>query len=910
MRTDHYLKAELYHKIQTDPTIFEFLESASLDGIWYWDLEHPENEWMSPKFWRTLGYDPSEKKHLSSEWQDLIHPEDRLVATENFVKHCENPDHPYDQVVRYLHKDGSMVWIRCRGIAIRDEKGKPIRMLGAHVDLTQLNLLIETEKRHSAMIENISDVIETIDAAGIVQYISPNVQRFFGWHPYDLIGQEAALHFDSKDLSKLREAFQGLLSQEKAVITFTCAMKCKDGSLKKIELTAKNMVDDERLHSILLNYRDITERIEAEIAIRESREKFKQISETVEEVFYLVDPQNSQMLYANSAYEKIWGKSLESLYENPKSFLDAIHEEDKARILEAFVKGLKTGHFNEEYRVVRPDGDIRWVRSKSLPVKNSEGVVYRHTGTAIDITEYKNTQEKLNGYLKDLLESQRIAHIGTWRLDVASNEVVWSEELYKMYGFDPKKPVPPYTEHMKLFTPESWTRLSRALEKTRTLGIPYELELMTVTQSGSNGWMWVRGEAERNASGDIVSIWGAAQDITLYKEAELALLKAKETAEAASAAKSQFLSNMSHEIRTPMNGFLGTLQLLSETHLSEEQEELVEIATQSAKSLLNLVNDILDYSRIESDKMILKEACFDLRTVIMEVVKLFKNSAESVGLKFEVVFSSDIPRQLLGDAFRLKQVLSNLLGNAIKFTPKGKITLEVKAIGQKDLHPTHLMFAVKDTGIGISSENQKSLFTRFSQVDASNTRIYGGSGLGLSICKGIVEKMGGEIWVTSSENKGSTFFFTCRFERAGEEKQAADEDAEKREILQAGVSILLVEDDPISRLIMGKIAQKNNWTIEYATNGKEALKCFIERKFDAIFMDIQMPEMNGYEATEKIRALEKQMPKKTPIIAMTAYAVEGDFERCVMAGMDDYVTKPVDFKGLQLLVDKWCKRGL
>lgn len=276
--------------------------------------------------------------------------------------------------------------------------------------------------------------------------------------------------------------------------------------------------------------------------------------------------------------------------------------------------------------------------------------------------------------------------------------------------------------------------------------------------------MWVRGEAERDDDGKIIGVWGSAQDITAYKKTEHALIKAKEAAEAANEAKSLFLSIMSHEIRTPMNGFMGTLQLLERSELTEDQRELVDIAQSSAKSLLCLVNDILDYSRIESGKMPLNPVDFQLHVLIKETIDFFKVSADASALEVTWQIHKEVPLNLKGDAFRLKQVLSNLLGNAIKFTEKGYVKLDLLLVYEDKAH-VKLQFIIKDSGLGISHEAIDHLFNRFHQLDSSSTRKYGGSGLGLSICKGLVEKMGGEIWVESILGQGSSFYFTCILEK-------------------------------------------------------------------------------------------------------------------------------------------------
>jgi len=675
---------------------------------------------------------------------------------------------------------------------------------------------------------------------------------------------------------------------------------------------------------------DITDQKKKEEAIRKSEEKFRQISESINEVFWLRSADDSELLYINPAYEKVWGKTCQSLYDHPQSFIDSVYDLDRPAVFAEIEKQKKSKEFILDYRIVRPDGMLRWVNVKTIPVKNHVGEIISRTGIAVDITEYKSIEEQLKNNLKDLMESQRIAHLGTWRLDLETNHVVWSEELYRMFGFDPSLPVPDYTEHMKLFTPESWDQLSSAIKGTRTTGIPYVLELEMVIRDGSNGWMWVRGEAETNSEGRIIAIWGAAQNITAYKAAEKELIKAKENAVNADAAKSQFLSNMSHEIRTPMNGFMGVIQLMQTTELTEEQQNYLRIAKASTDRLLNVIHNILEYSRIEVGKIQLEKTTFSLRKMICDAIDLFKVSTENIGLRIDISIENDVPEHLVGDSFRLNQIMSNLIGNAVKFTQKGSIIIDVKVASRERVPAVEmtkgsinidvknskvqnndeimLKFVVKDTGIGIPLDKVDSLFQRFSQVNSSTTRVYGGSGLGLSICKGLVEKMGGEIWVESIEGEGSSFYFTCVFEKAVEQidfKEPITAVMQPQE--RKDISILIVEDDAVCRTVVEKFATRKGWKFTIAENGKQAIDIFKLNSFDIVLLDVQMPVMNGYETTGVFRGLESLKETYTPIIAMTAFALKGDREKCLEAGMDDYLSKPVDIDEFYAIVEKWTK---
>ncbi len=426
-------------------------------------------------------------------------------------------------------------------------------------------------------------------------------------------------------------------------------------------------------------------------------------------------------------------------------------------------------------------------------------------------------------------------------------------------------------------------------------------ELLAIRRDNSYSNVYITVNYVYSEEGKPICIMASFIDITKRKKTEIELLKAKKNAEEASMAKSNFLANMSHEIRTPMNGILGFLHLLENTQLNQEQAEYTSNIKTSTETLLTVINDILDVSKIESGKMELDHQSFDLYKAIHKSIIPFTAKAEEKGIQLNHHLKNNVPQYVFGDEHKLRQVISNLVNNAVKFTDVGNISINVER-----LSTGMIQFTIEDTGVGMSKNTLSKIFQPFTQGDVSSTRRYGGTGLGLTICKSVIEMMGGSIQVYSEENKGTKFIFTVHLKEAEclDTNKKDDNKFTMNENNLSQLKILIVEDNEVNKDFFVALLKMKRIDCDVVENGKEAVHACLNQHYDIVFMDCQMPIMDGYEATRIIR---KRETKHTIIIAMTADAMKGDLENCLNAGMDDYLSKPIEVKKVMTMIEKYIK---
>jgi PAS domain S-box-containing protein len=865
--------------------------------------------------------------------------------------------------------------------------------------------------------------------ARIVRW-NPAAETVFGWSASEVMGRRPPMV--PADQQQMFETMRQDVIEGRGVTGLEVPVQKKDGALIDVSLSRAPLRDASgAVRGTVDILMDITERKRAEKALRESEERFRLIAETITEVFWIADPNISTMDYVSPGYELVWGHSLESLRENPRSFLEAIHPEDRERVISELAVQREGKPFDHEYRILRPDGALRWIWDRGFPVRSPTGEVTRYVGVAKDITERKEAEESLHK-LSQALEQSAESVVITDRHGVI--EYV-NPCFVELTHFSKEEAVGRSPRILKSgnqtlsFYQRMWAKILAGevfrevfVNKKKTGELFYEEKTIAPL---------------KDERGNITNFVAVGRDITLRRRAEEELRKAKDAAEEANHAKSAFLANMSHEIRTPMNGIIGMTDLALDTELNAEQKEYLEMAKTSAESLLRVINDILDFSKIEAGKLEFEFLPFALRESLGETMKSLGHSAHRKNLELAWEVAPEVPEWIVGDRGRLRQMLVNLAGNAIKFTERGEVVLSVSQLSAGP-ESVELHFQMRDTGIGIPADKQDKIFGAFTQADSSTTRKYGGTGLGLAIVQRLVSLQGGKLWLESEAGKGSTFHFTLHFglpgktfvppqrpeldglrglrvlvvddnqtnrviladllkqwkmqpveaktgiealeilSRAhqkgrsfplavidaqmptmdgfqlakrvkedsrlasmaiimlssaalsGEAKRSRDvgiaayliKPAQPSELLDSildalakprpldrepdvnsksqesamnapALRILLAEDNAVNRQLVVRLLEKRGHLVRTAKNGREALEILPNERMDLVLMDMQMPEMDGAEAMRRIRAEEKSTGAHIPIIAVTAHALKGDREKCMEAGADDYISKPI-----------------
>ncbi len=769
--------------------------------------------------------------------------------------------------------------------------------------------LADEEERIRLILESTAEGIYGIDPQGVCTFMNQAALRILGFSTRDqVLGLNCHLlfhhsHADGSAFPMQECNVVHAFRAGKGTHSDSEVFWRSDGSSFPVEYWSHPLFRDGQAIGSVVTFLDISQRRSFESAIRESEQKFRAVFEGAE-LGIAVAEIKSGNITINSAYRRMLGCTADEIL-SIGIFDELTHPEDVERDLNEFqplVRGeIDRLHLDKRYLL--RDGRIVWASVELSLQRDAAGKPQYILGLAADITERKRVEEELRASERRLRAFIEDAPVAVAMFDREVRYLAASRRWTTDYGLGHSDLTGLCLYDLIPNLPEKWRESHRrglAGEKQH-LG-----EDVWIRADGVGQWVSSAVYPWSDPRGNVGGIIISAEDISQRKHFEEQLQKAKLAAESASAAKSTFLANMSHEIRTPLNGILGMTELVLDTELTEGQRENLSLVHFSAESLLSIINDILDFSKIEAGKLDIELIPFQLRDSLQQILKTCAIRAEQKGLQFSFRAPASVPDALIGDPGRLRQVLLNLIGNAIKFTDRGQILVAVAAAfpvkGRVLLH-----FGVKDTGIGIAPEVQEKIFAAFSQADGSMTRKYGGTGLGLAICVRLVEMMGGKIWVDSGPEKGSIFHFTLDLALAEENTvRAAGQLGTSREelhtppphsiaetIIGSGYRVLLAEDNAVNRVLAQRLLQKRGFSVSIAEDGRQAIAAIQNTKFDFVLMDIQMPEMDGFEATAEIRKREKAGGRRTPIIALTAHALKEDRERCLAAGMDAYVTKPI-----------------
>jgi PAS domain S-box-containing protein len=774
---------EIVHEVNQK---YELILQANNEGIWDWNITNNDVTY-STRFAEQLGYQKGELVNRFETFVSLLNPEDQQktqIAIDNHLSRKKT----YEIEFRLKHKLGHWVPILSRGQAVWDDNDKPVRMVGSHLDLTELKY-----------------------AENKLRQVSNELEGYLGL---------------TDDIVLIINESQKVISSNR---------------------TANNL---------LFN----------------------------------------NTFFSNSV------------------FIDELFESSSSQSLKSLIEEISNGN-----QVSKATINTKLKKSDKILIIDWKVTRYSSQDNFVavgrDITSLMLLQEQLKSREALLNYTAEISKVGGWEIDLKTGNPRWSDQVYKIHEV-PIGEQAVMEKAIEFYAPEARPIIKEAVENGMKHGIPWDLELPFITAKGRNLWVRAVGKPQRDSNGNISRITGVFQDITQQKQIQNQLMQSRIIAENASRTKSQFLANMSHELRTPMNGVIGMTKLLEETNLDSEQKEYVDIINTSSQALLNILNDILDFSKIEAGKLTLRFEEFSITKLLNRVLKLIKVNAAQRGVLIETDCQVNQNDKIISDELRLGQIITNLIGNAVKFTPENGIVairLKYSASSINNDNKGILHFSVSDSGIGMTEEQLKSIFNEFTQADITTERRFGGTGLGLTISKKLVELLGGEIKVTSKFEFGTTFSIEIPVE-LGENfivnNDPAIKSNELSHSLKDEITILLAEDNIVNVKLVEKLLKKRGYKVIVAFNGLEAIEAYkqYKEKIHLILMDCQMPILDGFDATKKIRQLEANKKVSIPIIAMTANAIVGDKEKCIEAGMNDYISKPFDSNLLFNLLEQFATK--
>jgi PAS domain S-box-containing protein len=924
------LQADLEFRVQQRTAELERVGKITGVGGWSFTVASGAVQW-SDQTCRILDVQPGHQPTLE-EAIGMYVPHSREVL-EAAYQNCIANAVPYDLELQLTTAEGRNIWVRGIGEA-QIEKDTLVRIFGALQDITARKLaereLFEQHERLRVTLDSIADAVITTDAQGRVQSLNPSAALWTRKSASETQGLPIEQVFDIIDGQTRQRASQWM---SRAAANDTAAdartdtvLIAPDGTEVTIEDSVAPIRDDTgQMVGAVLVFRNVSERKRAAQALLIANERVALATDAAGIGVWEWDLLSNTILWDDQMY-RLYGRMPDVGLELYSVWATSLHPEDRERAEREINVALRDDtNFDTEIRIVHPGGEIRHLKAAAQIQHDAAGVAIRMIGVNFDITarkqaelELKHTSSLLRRVLDSASDLSIIATAPDLTISVFNKG---SEDLLGYAGDEFIDSATPLAFHdaaeVEARGRELSTLLGRPVQgadvftESATLDVPREWTYISKDQRRVPVMLNV--SAMFDDSGNLSGYLGVARDISRDREQDRSLQEAKAEAERANAAKSEFLSNMSHEIRTPLNAVIGLGYLLEQTPLNEQQRSFVKKINFAGHSLLEVINDVLDLSKIEAGEMTLEAADFDLVHLIRGIGQMLTPMADAKGVALHMHCAADLPPRVRGDALRLGQIATNLLNNAIKFTAHGQVALNLSC-SKNTVTDMLVRLSVRDTGIGIDAEGMARLFRPFCQIDTSTTRRFGGTGLGLSIVRRLVDMMGGEIGVDSSVGVGSEFWVEVPLRPAVSTDPAFDmppREAPAQAVgsrILSGAKVLIVDDSEINWVVAQHILQGQGARAVACGSGVEALE-HLRRSpngFDIVLMDVQMPTMDGNEATRRIRA-ELQL-KTLPIIALTAGALVSERERSLQAGMNAVLTKPFEPTALIGIVRRYIEQ--
>jgi PAS domain S-box-containing protein len=780
-------------------------------------------------------------------------------------------------------------------------------------------------EQNATILDTLSDGVYTTDLQGNISYLNAAAQRLLGWQASELIGRNAhaTLHhqrpdgrpFPAEECPLNASLRAGETSHGEAFFVH------RDGHCFAVDYGSKPLRLEGQLVGSLLAFQDITERLSAQAQIRLQQAALDAAANAI-----VITNREGFIEYVNPAFTRTTGYSAaEALGQSTRLLKSGEHDPAFYRKLWQTLNAGQTWEGELDNR--RKNGEIYPEQMTVTPIFEN-GEISHFVAIKRDISEARHTRTRLKLIESAIAETKQGVYILGAAAEPKGALIQYVNASFsRITGFSAQVCVGASIDMLR--GPQTEPDRLEQIRTSMAQGLGISTEITYHHKDGSPYVAELQLSPLHNDRGQLTHYVGLLSDIGLRKQAEAALLEARDQALENSRLKSEFLSTMSHEIRTPMNGIIGMTDLLLDTELDDEQREFTAIVHDSAQDLMVIINDILDFSKIEAGKLVIENTEFSLEQVLEGPLELLGAGVREKSLTLTTLIDPELPALLVGEPVRLRQVLLNIVGNAVKFTQQGGVSISVRP--EQPPGGPALRIEVSDTGIGIAPQNQARLFQSFTQADSSTTRKYGGTGLGLAISKRLVELMGGQIGVISQAGQGSTFWLTLPLVAAGTPVSgglteiapqalplpvpvslSSPQLAPMARPATGGPLILLAEDNPVNQRLTQYQVNKLGYNLQIVGNGQMALDLLARSAagqapaFAAVLMDCQMPVMDGFEATANIRHSERPGQRRLPIIAMTANAMQGDRERCVAAGMDDYLSKPIQIDSLRQLLAKWA----